>query len=58
MPTFAVENSTYMANILIIAGIFLIIIGAAGRRGSISHERDWAKEGREKMRVGDKEYWV
>ena len=52
------KNSTFMANILIIAGIFLIIIGAAGRRGRISHERDWAKEGRKKMRVGDKEYWV
>jgi len=47
-----------MTNILIIAGFFIIKIGAAGWRGSVSHRRDWTKEGCEKMRVGDKEYWV
>ena len=47
-----------MAVILIIVGIILIIIGTAGRRGSVSRDHDWANEGREKMRIGDKEYWV
>ena len=52
------KYSTFMAVILIIAGIILIIIGTAGRRGSVSRDHDWANEGREKMRIGDKEYWV
>ena len=47
-----------MSIILIIVGINLFLVGAAGRREKRSHEHDWAKEGREKMRIGDKVYWV
>lgn len=47
-----------MSFLLIIAGFFLIIVGTAGRRGRHTHDRDWAAEGRTRMRVGDREYWV
>ena len=59
MPTFAPEIILYphiMAEILIIAGIVLFILGMGRKR---SHrEPDIPFDNPRKIRVGDKEYWV
>lgn len=52
------KTHPFMAELLIFGGILLFLVGAAGRRERRGHERDWAAEGRTKMRIGDREYWV